>query len=151
MLLGGIAASLSRPLVRLVFRPEVRGLEHVPAGGCVVSANHLSGFDPWALAYVSIGSAQFAEAQGTAVKRLTLDGVEATTAAVANGTWPLMRPLNLVTKGEPSAAAKIRMRRPRWSLPGIWIFRSFPGASNFRFRVSQGTLPRPFAGCEKPL
>lgn len=52
MLLGGIAASLSRPLVRLVFRPEVRGLEHVPAGGCVVSANHLSGFDPWALAYV---------------------------------------------------------------------------------------------------
>ena len=30
-------------------RPSAAG--HLPAGGCVVSANHLSGFDAWALAY----------------------------------------------------------------------------------------------------
>ena len=51
ILVGGGAAVLARPLVRLTFRPTVIGREHLPAGGCVVSANHLSGFDAWALTY----------------------------------------------------------------------------------------------------
>lgn len=41
----------SRPLVRLLFRPRVRGAEHTPSSGFVLSANHLSGFDMWALGY----------------------------------------------------------------------------------------------------
>jgi len=48
---GRAAIVLARPLVWLVFRPTVSGREHLPAGGCVVSANHLSGFDAWALGY----------------------------------------------------------------------------------------------------
>jgi 1-acyl-sn-glycerol-3-phosphate acyltransferase len=50
--LGRAVFMLARPLVFLVFRPRIVGREHLPPGGCVVSANHLSGFDAWALAYV---------------------------------------------------------------------------------------------------
>jgi 1-acyl-sn-glycerol-3-phosphate acyltransferase len=41
---------LSYPFVRAVFRHRWRGVEHVPrVGGCVLAANHVSNFDPWAL------------------------------------------------------------------------------------------------------
>ena len=37
--------------MRVLFRHRWRGVEHVPrVGGCVLAANHLSNFDPWALA-----------------------------------------------------------------------------------------------------
>jgi 1-acyl-sn-glycerol-3-phosphate acyltransferase len=42
-------AALSRPIARCAFRLTVSGLEHVPEGGYVLCANHLSGLDPWAL------------------------------------------------------------------------------------------------------
>ncbi len=52
MILYRLAVTLSRPVVRLLFRPRVHGLEHVPAGGgFVLCANHLSALDTWALAY----------------------------------------------------------------------------------------------------
>ena len=41
---------VSWPVVNLVFRLRARGVEHVPReGGCVLAANHISNFDPWAL------------------------------------------------------------------------------------------------------
>lgn len=46
-----LVSLVSLPLVRLLFRPRIRGVEHVPSGGFVLSANHLSGFDIWALGY----------------------------------------------------------------------------------------------------
>jgi len=47
-----VAAALLRLPVRLAFRPQVSGVEHVPPrGGFVVAANHLSGFDVLAIAY----------------------------------------------------------------------------------------------------
>jgi len=47
-----VAVALLRLPVRLAFRPQVRGLEHLPPrGGFVVASNHLSGFDVLALAY----------------------------------------------------------------------------------------------------
>jgi 1-acyl-sn-glycerol-3-phosphate acyltransferase len=47
-----LAAFLNRPLVRLLFRPRVTGTEHLPRkGGYVLAANHLSGWDIWAVAY----------------------------------------------------------------------------------------------------
>ena len=52
MILYRLATVLAWPLVRLLFRPEVTGLEHVPrSGGYVLAPNHLSGFDIFALAY----------------------------------------------------------------------------------------------------
>ena len=45
-------ATLSRPLVRALFRPQVHGLEHLPeTGGFVLSSNQLSNLDGFALAY----------------------------------------------------------------------------------------------------
>ena len=35
--------------VRLLFRMRWSGRENVPAGGCVLAANHISNFDPWPL------------------------------------------------------------------------------------------------------
>ena len=57
--------------------------------------------NPQAIAYVSIGSAEVAVAQGTPIKLLALDGVAATNANVKNGTYGLIRPLNFVTVGPP--------------------------------------------------
>lgn len=41
--------AVSWPFVKLVFRLRAQGLEHVPAGGFVLAANHNSNFDPWPL------------------------------------------------------------------------------------------------------
>lgn len=62
--------------------------------------------NPGAIGYVSIGSAEFEEKQGTPIKLLPMDGVAATVANVRAGRFPLSRPLNLVTKGAPSALAR---------------------------------------------
>jgi len=40
---------LGRPFIWAVFRPRVSGRDHVPVGGCVLAANHLSGWDSVAL------------------------------------------------------------------------------------------------------
>jgi 1-acyl-sn-glycerol-3-phosphate acyltransferase len=42
-------AALSRPLLRLLWRYEARGLENLPSGGFVLAAGHHSNFDPWPL------------------------------------------------------------------------------------------------------
>ena len=39
-----------RPFVRLLYRVEVTGGEHVPPGGCVLACNHESIVDPFVLA-----------------------------------------------------------------------------------------------------
>lgn len=62
--------------------------------------------NPDAIGYVSIGSAEKAVEQGSPIKLLPLDGVAATTDNVRNGTYPLRRPLNLVTKGPATGRAK---------------------------------------------
>ena len=44
------AGGLSLPVNKLLFRQRSTGVENVPAeGGCVLAANHLSNFDPWAI------------------------------------------------------------------------------------------------------
>lgn len=62
--------------------------------------------DPNAIGYVSIGTAGYEAAHGAAIKLLPLEGVPATLAAVKDGRYPLARPLNLVTKPNPSAAVQ---------------------------------------------
>jgi 1-acyl-sn-glycerol-3-phosphate acyltransferase len=46
-----LLAALSRPLVRSLFRLQVMGEQHLPTGGFVLCANHLSGLDAWALSH----------------------------------------------------------------------------------------------------
>jgi len=42
-------AFLSRPILHLVWRLEVRGLENLPEAGFVLAGGHQSNFDPWPL------------------------------------------------------------------------------------------------------
>ena len=54
--------------------------------------------NPNAIGYVSIGAAEQEIAKGTPIKLLAMDGVEATTENIKNGSFPLSRTLNLVSK-----------------------------------------------------
>jgi len=51
VILHRVVAGVSRALTRIVFRPVVSGVGNLPSGGFVLAANHLSGFDAFALAY----------------------------------------------------------------------------------------------------
>lgn len=61
---------------------------------------------PNAIAYVSIGTAQEIARRGAKIKLLTLDGVEAKIENIANETYPLRRPLHIVTSGDPQGTVK---------------------------------------------
>lgn len=45
-----LLVATGRPFLWIAFRPRVSGREHVPQGGFVLAANHLSGWDSVALA-----------------------------------------------------------------------------------------------------
>jgi len=62
--------------------------------------------NPNAIGYVSIGTAEFSIKNGDPIKLLPLNGIAATTENVKNGTFPLSRPLNLVTKTQPQGLEK---------------------------------------------
>lgn len=58
--------------------------------------------DPFAIGYVSVGTAVAARDRGIPLKLLNLDGIEPNLQNIDNGSYLLTRPLNLVIKGEPS-------------------------------------------------
>ncbi|MBW4541948.1 MAG: phosphate ABC transporter substrate-binding protein [Myxacorys chilensis ATA2-1-KO14] len=62
--------------------------------------------NPNAIGYVSIGSAEYGTTHGTPIKLLPVKGVEASINNVANGKFPISRPLNLVTKTAPTGLQK---------------------------------------------
>jgi phosphate transport system substrate-binding protein len=62
--------------------------------------------NPNAIGYVSIGTAEYDAERGVAIKLLPVGGVPATSENVANGKFPLSRPLHLVTKAPPEGLAK---------------------------------------------
>ncbi|MBD2361009.1 phosphate ABC transporter substrate-binding protein [Anabaena minutissima FACHB-250] len=62
--------------------------------------------NPNSIGYVSIGTAEFSLNNGVPIKLLPLNGVTATTENVQNETFPLSRPLNLVTKTKPQGLDK---------------------------------------------
>ncbi|MBD3676511.1 MAG: phosphate ABC transporter substrate-binding protein [Planctomycetaceae bacterium] len=61
--------------------------------------------NPHAIGYVSIGAAEYEVEQGRDLKLLPLGGIEASTAHIEDGSFPLSRELNLVTLGEPQGLA----------------------------------------------
>jgi phosphate transport system substrate-binding protein len=62
--------------------------------------------NPDAIGYVSVGTAEYDAEQGVPIKLLPMGGVAASIETVANGAFPLARPLNLVMKAEPGGLAK---------------------------------------------
>ncbi len=62
--------------------------------------------NPGAIGYVSIGTAEFDAGNGVPIKLLPLNGIAASVENVRNGSFPLSRPLNLVTKTAPQGLAK---------------------------------------------
>lgn len=59
-----------------------------------------------ALVFFSAGLAEREAARGVPVRALQLDGIPATSAAVREGRYPLVRPLNLVTRAIPTQSAR---------------------------------------------
>lgn len=62
--------------------------------------------NPNAIGYVSIGSGEYAATHKTPIKLLPVEGVAASIANVSNGTFPISRPLNLVTNKPPTGLTK---------------------------------------------
>lgn len=62
--------------------------------------------NPDAIGYVSVGAAEYSASHGVPVKLLPMKGIAASIATVKDGSFPLSRPLNLVTKAEPTGLAK---------------------------------------------
>ncbi len=62
--------------------------------------------NPDAIAYVSIGTAEFDETLGVPIRLLPMAGVAASVTNVREGHYPLSRPLNLVTKGVATGLAR---------------------------------------------
>lgn len=62
--------------------------------------------NPGAIGYVSIGSAEYEAGHGAAIRLLPMSGVAASVENVRSGSFPLARPLNLVSKGEPGVVAR---------------------------------------------
>lgn len=106
--------------VRLISRPAGRGsLETIVAYAGIredeIKPATLAGdnaeavkallADRNALVFISVGMAEHAVAQGSAIRLLALDGVPASVRTVQDGSYPTARPLNLVTRAIPLGPA----------------------------------------------
>lgn len=86
------------------------GLEATGVKASVVIGDNQQGIktvagNPNAIGYVSIGAAEHGAANGVRIKLVSVDGVSASTATVADGTFPMARELFLITRGEPAGRA----------------------------------------------
>ncbi len=78
---------------------------HLIAGDNEQGIKTLAG-NPNAIIYMSIGTSEYDAALGVPIKLLPLNGVQATTANVRNGSFPFARPLILVAKVDAKPLAK---------------------------------------------
>ncbi|MFK8181810.1 MAG: phosphate ABC transporter substrate-binding protein [Phormidesmis sp.] len=62
--------------------------------------------NPAAIGYVSIGAAEYKIIHGMPITLLPLEGIDATIRNVSNGTFPLSRPLKLITSPSPTNEQK---------------------------------------------
>jgi len=62
--------------------------------------------NPGSIAYVSIGAAEFEIDSGVPIQMLPMNGIKPSTGSVRDGSFPLSRPLNLVSKGSLSGLSK---------------------------------------------
>src|SRR5260370_941387 len=85
--------------------------ESLHPGGHVVIGDNQQGIktvagNPDSIGYVSIGTAEYEAGHGSAIKLLPCSGVAASIENVKNKSFPLSRPLNLVTKTAPAGLAR---------------------------------------------
>jgi phosphate transport system substrate-binding protein len=66
----------------------------------------LAATDPKALVYVSAGESFHQKLGGMPINILSISGIKPTMKSIAQNSYPLTRPLSLVTKGDPSPLAK---------------------------------------------
>jgi len=59
-----------------------------------------------AIGYVSIGTAEYDSEHGVPIKLLPAESIPASIKSLAEGRFPISRPLNLVTLGKPTGLAK---------------------------------------------
>jgi len=62
--------------------------------------------NPYAIGYVSVGTAEFEASNSTPIKLLPMAGVAATVKQIQSRNFPLSRPLNFITKAPPKGLAK---------------------------------------------
>lgn len=62
--------------------------------------------NPNAIGYVSIGTAEYEESNSTPIRLLPMEGIPAKVEQVQSGSFPLSRPLNLITRTPPQGLAK---------------------------------------------
>ncbi len=62
--------------------------------------------NPNAIGYVSVGTAEFDVKKGVKIKLLKTGGIDASRATVKDGTFPIVRTLNFITKEEPKGLVK---------------------------------------------
>lgn len=80
--------------------------------------------NPGAIAYVSIGTAEYDINNGSPIKTLPLKGIEASTVNLQNNTFPISRELNLITidKTNPLGEAFITYAKSKDTHPLIEQF-----------------------------
>jgi phosphate transport system substrate-binding protein len=83
--------------------PDIKA--HVVIGDNAQGIKTVAG-NPDSIGYVSIGTAEYEARRGTPIKLLPISGVPASIENVANGKFPLSRPLNLVTRKPPEGILK---------------------------------------------
>ncbi|HJO35136.1 MAG TPA: phosphate ABC transporter substrate-binding protein [Gammaproteobacteria bacterium] len=62
--------------------------------------------NPDAIGYVSVGAAEYSATHGVPIKLLPMNGVNASIASVKDSSFPLSRPLQLVTRTTPTGLAE---------------------------------------------
>ncbi len=87
------------------------GLDHADVKADVIVGENLHVIhsvvgNPHTIGYVSIGTATAEEKAGTPVKLVVTDGKTPTMESVKDGSFPITRPLNIVTGAETSPAAQ---------------------------------------------
>ncbi|MDF1583779.1 MAG: phosphate ABC transporter substrate-binding protein [Methyloprofundus sp.] len=78
---------------------------HVVIGDNQQGIKTVSG-NPNAIGYVSVGSAEYEAMHNVPIKLLPLDNIVASVENIRNRSFPLSRPLNLVTREAPTGTAK---------------------------------------------
>lgn len=84
---------------------NIRVKAHVVIGDNEQGIKTVSG-NRQAIAYVSIGAAEYSAGSGVPIKALPMGGVPATLENIRNGSFPISRPLNLVVKSAPGGLVK---------------------------------------------